>query len=109
MLCGWHGSLGNWAVISSQKVEGAQEVEGIEGVTQGIPSHWWATLGMLPRGRCLQPAPCNPEGGSLLRNPVQTLNTEATPKTTDWSQPTEADDYLPPSVAPETADWSQPE
>ena len=43
-----------------------------------------------------------------MKNPVWTLDTEATPETADWSQCVEADDPLPPSWAPETADWTQP-
>ena len=47
---------------------------------------------MLPRGGHFQPAPCDPEGRLLLKNPVWTPNTEATSQTIDWSQPVEVDD-----------------
>ena len=71
-----------WAVASGC------EVKAIQGAVQGICwlvlKHRFpqqrAALGMLPRGGCPQPAPCDPEGGSLLRNPVQTLTQRQPPR-----------------------------
>ena len=104
---------GNWAVTSSQEVEGTPEVKAIQGAAEGLnwlvpkhglPSgrpHW----GVLPRDGWTHPAQCNPEGRSLFKEPGLNSDAETTPKTADWSQPIEMDD----SWAPEAADWLQPE
>ena len=89
---------GSQAVAGGQEVEGTQKDEAIQGAAEGI---CWpkATLGMLPRDGQTHSAQCDPEGQSLLRTAVQTLNTETTPKTADWSQPIEVDDSLPIHLA----------
>ena len=69
---------GDQAVAGGQELDSTQEVEGAGGVAGVISPHQQATLGMLPRGSHLQPALCDPEDRSLLRNPVQTL-TEGQP------------------------------
>ena len=76
------------AAIDIQAVAVSCKVKAIQGATQGICQlvlkHRFpqqrATLGMLPRGRCPQPALCVPEGHSLLRNPVQTLTQRQPPR-----------------------------
>ena len=71
---------GNWAVASSQEVEDALGVEDIGGVIGAITPCQWAILGMLPRGGHLQPAPCDPEVGSLSRTPVWILMPRQLPR-----------------------------
>ena len=66
-------------------------------------------MGDPAKRQAASPSPIRPRRWVTFEKSSLDSDTEATPRATDWSQPIEVDDSLPPSWTTETADWSQPE